>query len=875
MASVIGEKFSPELIGFVLDQETLGVLETLNAVAQSTSLVRVEGDLYKFDHAKIQKILYEEIPSPLKKGYHARVAQRLENKGKIRKELPLSDLAYHYAQAGNKEKAVEYTLEAGEDALARFGNVEAIKHFSYVLQTIGEDARQAEKRTRALQGLGEAFFANSMFKEAMKAFERIYNTETGIARLRAFRWAMDSAFFHGDTLHLSELVKVAEECAIVDRIECARVRMNRGRYFLLVGNAKAGLEDFEEALHVDEEEYSLSDTARTLVGLGPAYAANLKLESALVAELRAIALYEELRDLRGQMDACNRAAQNCFFGLKSETVNMFLKAIRIGEKIGDYNRVAEASAFLSQYYEISDDLNEALSQSLRALEYCQKTDSVWIIGVTYANLVRQYSKLGDLARAQEYFEKLGKLHKNGSLGQFGLTGQRRIVQDILSRAVIFAAQYQWKESKRCFNEIFEVYNIPPNLIGRARGRTEPLVRRNYIWALERQGLIEEANTLRDEGLRIQAEALKMFEQLNLEAHLMSPAKVGVGQTFEARLDIVNASKGRGLLLRVENLPITKFRVTTENQEWIVRGDSADLQEKPLTPFGLVTLKFNLQALTPCVVSVDLQVVYVDEFGETHARQANPVNVTVNPTIYGRIGEENVSVPILPGRLTTGFTDLDTLLYGGIPQGYAIVLLASPSDERKQLIKRFAEAGAKTGQPTFYLTSDIGDAATLMEHWKSSLYVFICTPRVDALAMDNANLFRLKGVENLTEIDIALVKAFRSVNASYVGAKRACIEITSDVLLQHKAIITRKWLSGLLADLKAKGFTTLAVIDPQMHPQEDVQAILGLFEGELRVTERESTKGPEKVLRVTKLYNQKYFNQEITLNRNKLVDGELS
>ena len=171
--------------------------------------------------------------------------------------------------------------------------------------------------------------------------------------------------------------------------------------------------------------------------------------------------------------------------------------------------------------------------------------------------------------------------------------------------------------------------------------------------------------------------------------------------------------------------------------------------------------------------------------------------------------------------------------------------------------------------------DIGDTAALMEHGKSSLYLFICTPRADALAIEGRNLFRLKGAENLTEIDIALVKAFRSTNASYVGGKRACIEITSDVLLRHKAITTRKWLSGLLSDLKAKGFTTLAVIDPQMHPKEEVQAISSLFEGEFRVTERQSAKGPEKVLRVTKLYNQKYFNQELTLNRDRLMDSELS
>jgi hypothetical protein len=129
--------------------------------------------------------------------------------------------------------------------------------------------------------------------------------------------------------------------------------------------------------------------------------------------------------------------------------------------------------------------------------------------------------------------------------------------------------------------------------------------------------------------------------------------------------------------------------------------------------------------------------------------------------------------------------------------------------------------------------------------------------------------KLRGVESLTDIDIALVKSFRMLDSSQSGPKRACITIVSDVLLQHHAIITRKWLSGLLPDLRSRGFTTLAAINPQMHPQEEVQAILGLFEGEIRITEKETARGLEKLLRIRKLHNQQYLENEIEVTREKL------
>ena len=82
------------------------MLETLNAVGQSSSLVCCEGSYYEFDHAKSREAIYEEISPPLKKGYHARIAEKMEAKSKDAKDLPVNDLAYHFAQAGNKEKAV-------------------------------------------------------------------------------------------------------------------------------------------------------------------------------------------------------------------------------------------------------------------------------------------------------------------------------------------------------------------------------------------------------------------------------------------------------------------------------------------------------------------------------------------------------------------------------------------------------------------------------------------------------------------------------------------------------------------------------------------------------------------------------------------------
>ena len=239
-----------------------------------------------------------------------------------------------------------------------------------------------------------------------------------------------------------------------------------------------------------------------------------------------------------------------------------------------------------------------------------------------------------------------------------------------------------------------------------------------------------------------------------------------------------------------------------------------------------------------------QVVYVDDVGETKTCSPRSVTVTVPTMLHAKIGEETISVPILPNRISTGFGALDALLFGGIPENYSVALASSLTDERELLIKRFLKEGAKTGETTFCITTEAGNTKVLAEKYPSNFCLFLCNLQADAMIQNLPNVFKLKGVENLTDIDIALIRAYRGLNLSTTTPKRICIEIVSDALLQHHVVTTRRWLSAVLPTLKSKGFTVLAVVDPRMHPAEEIQAILGVFDGEIRISEKETPQGAE-------------------------------
>ena len=386
------------------------------------------------------------------------------------------------------------------------------------------------------------------------------------------------------------------------------------------------------------------------------------------------------------------------------------------------------------------------------------------------------------------------------------------------------------------------------------------IRQSYCWALLQQGRFADAKMQFEEAKKIMDSLEKRFVHSNVLGYFVAPMRVEVGKEFNMRLDLVNVAKNPGVLVRVEGLVPADFKVTATQPHFNVQQGSIEMEKKVINPFRDEAITLTVQATKEGTFNLTPRVIYVDDLGETKTCLPKPVIITVQPA--------QPTFEVVPGRVSTGFADLDKLLFGGIPENYAVILTSPSIDERELLIKKFLGAGAKNGDITFYITAEPNNGKALAEQYPSNFNLFVCNPQADTVIQTLPNVFKLKGVESLTEIDIALTKAFRTLNPAATGPKRACIEIVSDVLLQHHAVIARKWLNGLLPSLRSKGFTTLAVFNPQMHTQEEVQAILGLFEGEISLSQRETPKGIDKVLRIKKLYNQKYLENELTLTRER-------
>ncbi|WP_432470510.1 adenylate/guanylate cyclase domain-containing protein [Amphritea sp. HPY] len=135
--SVIGKSFSWSLVKKVVNensdrlQELLYNLQTGEFIYQRLAFPEIE---YTFKHALIQEVAYGSMLKKKLKLLHERIAAAIEILFEGRLENYFKQLAYHYQCSGNKEKAIMYLYEAGQQAMKQSTTIEAIRHFNAALE---------------------------------------------------------------------------------------------------------------------------------------------------------------------------------------------------------------------------------------------------------------------------------------------------------------------------------------------------------------------------------------------------------------------------------------------------------------------------------------------------------------------------------------------------------------------------------------------------------------------------------------------------------------------------------------------------------------------------------------------------------------------
>lgn len=188
LGATLGREFSYELLQAVSLQDEAMLRSELAQLVDAELLYQrgVPPHIrYTFKHALIQETAYQSLLKSKRQQYHQRIAQVLEERFPETAEVQPELLAHHYTQAGLSGESLRYWQQAGQLAIERSANREAIAHLNKgleVLRTLPDTPERAEQEIGLQIALGVPLIATKGYgaPEVEEAYTRARELSRGI-----------------------------------------------------------------------------------------------------------------------------------------------------------------------------------------------------------------------------------------------------------------------------------------------------------------------------------------------------------------------------------------------------------------------------------------------------------------------------------------------------------------------------------------------------------------------------------------------------------------------------------------------------------------------------------------------------------------------
>jgi class 3 adenylate cyclase/tetratricopeptide (TPR) repeat protein len=395
-ASVLGQTFSFDDLVSMGDHSEADLEDALEATGAAGLTRTTGGEVYAFDHALTQQSLYEELSPRRRRRLHLAAGAALEALSDREREQRVAELAWHFLQGDDTERALLYSLRAGDEAEAVFAHGDAESHYRTALE-LARDSGDTRHEADALQKLGGALRLSGRYAEAHELLERaavLYRQlddregELGVVaqlgRLHAVQGTSDEG--------IKRLLPVVEELER-EGVETLSSTCTAGLYVSLAGLYFRGGK-WQDLVHVSDEAVRLSESAGNdrLVAeaegeRGRALSLLGRAEDARRALNRAINLARSTGDFLTLRNSLNSVAflQRRAGDLRG-AADSYRQALEQSERLGDPGDIAFARFVLGRVYVEQGKWREAREQFEHALSAAQSADTSWYSSYAMAGL---------------------------------------------------------------------------------------------------------------------------------------------------------------------------------------------------------------------------------------------------------------------------------------------------------------------------------------------------------------------------------------------------------------------------------------------------------------------------------------------------------
>jgi predicted ATPase/phosphoribosyl 1,2-cyclic phosphodiesterase/anti-anti-sigma regulatory factor len=411
-AAVLGPQFSMNDLLAISEISEEGLFDALDEALGRNILREMEGGtMLAFTHADVQQVIYEELPAHRKTTLHRHIGEILETRYANHLAPVASQLANHFIQAQDTQKAIQYSLEAAHHAQEIYAYQNALYWYRQAEKLLPESETPPNSYLDLYAGLGAVLVIQARYSEASRAYNTMYEAAQTIENLGAQARALcglaqvqDDLGDYSAALELARrAVEAAQNSALQQEIAKALVVLGWMEY-------KSG--HLEEATQVADQVLELSTSLDARMEVAQSLNLMGVVNDAMGNYGKAITFFQKALDLYKNMDNRNQvgymlnnlgdnARQR---GDYQKAIRYYQDALSIARDIGDRDGEITFLSNLGAARVGSGDYVYA-EQDLRQVIEALEATGWGGLGETYYHLAIATAKQGNINDALAAAEK--------------------------------------------------------------------------------------------------------------------------------------------------------------------------------------------------------------------------------------------------------------------------------------------------------------------------------------------------------------------------------------------------------------------------------------------------------------------------------------
>ncbi len=411
VASVLGREFEIAILmeiiqnlslfpGTAQEQEKLEQLENKN-IWMKLSLLK-----YMFKHALLQKTAYEmQLKSMLRK-FHSYAARAIEGAYKDT-ENKYYEIAYHYYNAEEKSKAIEYYNKSAVYFKKRFENQKALECFDALLQMCDENEKVFEYNYYRIDILDLTGRTDQCMRDLKVLIKKAKDMNSKIYQLRYQNQLIHSLHMKGEMEEAYKLcretIELAEQTG--NKNEMAISYGNMGKLYFRQNKYDEARQYFMNQLNSAQEAGDMDAVSSASGNMGNAYVEQGKYDKAMEyfkSSYETALKNANKRNSASALGSIGRIYSNT--GDMGKALKYYLMKEEISKEIGDKGNLSTVNGNLGILYHIQGYMKEALARYEKAKTLFAEIGDKLGLGLITGNIGVLYYDMDRLDEALINFE---------------------------------------------------------------------------------------------------------------------------------------------------------------------------------------------------------------------------------------------------------------------------------------------------------------------------------------------------------------------------------------------------------------------------------------------------------------------------------------